>query len=66
LFEEFKSNQLDDVKVTDDIFSEIDEKINDNKLPSMSIDEYMKNFDEKSVSHTQSLFEQDDFPSIPI
>ena len=42
---------------------------NDNKLPSVSIDEYMKNFDENRYGENEvnSLFSDDDmFPNIPI
>ena len=42
---------------------------NDNKLPSVSIDEYMKNFDENRYGNNEvnSLFSDDDmFPNIPI
>lgn len=39
----------------------------DNKLPDISIDEYMKNFNEKTVDNSDSLFGNDDiFPSIPM
>ena len=38
-----------------------------NKLPDISIDEYMKNFNEKTVDNSDSLFGNDDiFPSIPM
>ena len=42
---------------------------NDSKLPSVSIDEYMKNFDENRYGDNEvsSLFSDDDmFPNIPI
>ena len=39
---------------------------NDNKFPDMSIDEYMRNFDEKKVQNTTDLFADDVFPSIPM
>jgi len=66
LFDEFKSNQTIEKNVNDEVFNKIDEKINDSKLPNISIDEYMKNFDENKISDTNSLFEEDDFPSIPM
>ena len=66
LFDEFKSNQPVDKVVDTQIFTKIDEKINDSKLPDISIDEYMKNFDENKISDTNSLFAEDDFPSIPM
>ena len=43
-----------------------DTSLNDNKFPDMSIDEYMKNFDEKKVTNTSDLFSDDVFPSIPM
>ena len=67
LFDEFNNNeQVDDKKTHDDVFLKIDEKINDSKLPDISIDEYMKNFDENKIADTNSLFEEEDFPSIPM
>ena len=64
LFDEFNNNQE---KVVDDtVFTKIDEKMNDNGLPNISIDEYMKSFDENKVTDTNSLFEEDDFPTIPM
>ena len=66
LFDEFNSDEKKDKVVDDSIFTRIDEGMNDNKLPDVSIDEYMKNFDENKISDTNSLFDEDDFPSIPI
>lgn len=66
LFDEFKNSQNTDKFVDEEVFTKIDEKINDVKLPSVSIDEYMRNFDENKISDTNGLFEEDDFPSIPI
>lgn len=56
LFEEFNK---DDIK----------EEYSDKKLPNISLDEYMNNFEEKDVmdDNIKSLFiEDDDFPSIPL
>ena len=67
LFDEFNNNeQIKNKEVNDDVFLKIDEKINDGKLPDISIDEYMKNFDENKIGDTNSLFEEEDFPSIPM
>lgn len=68
LFEEFnkrKDFKLDLNKMEN---SELKEEEN-NKLPDVSIDEYMKNFDEKKLTEDEitSLFNEDDlFPNIPI
>lgn len=78
LFDEFNSNSKsksdsDDLDNTtryefdEDILKE--DKLEDNKLPKVSIDEYMKNFneDELKTSEINSLFNEDDiFPNIPI
>lgn len=37
----------------------------DNKLPDISLDEYMKNFDENKVKNTPEIFDEE-FPSIPM
>ncbi len=66
LFDEFNSEEKKDKIVDDSIFARIDEGMNDNKLPDVSIDEYMKNFDENKIEDTNSLFDDEDFPSIPI
>ena len=65
LFDEFQNNIKEPIKETD-LFNKIDETINDNKLPDISIDEYMKNFDDTKIENTNSLFEETDFPSIPM
>jgi len=44
----------------------IESTINDNKLPDMSLDEYMKNFDERKVTNQTDMFDDDVFPSIPM
>ena len=66
LFDEFNNNQEKDKIVDDTVFTKIDEKMNDSGLPDISIDEYMKNFDENKIADTNSLFEEEDFPSIPM
>ena len=39
----------------------------DNKLPEVSIDEYMKNFDlNNTESNSSNLFDDDIFPTIPM
>ncbi len=37
----------------------------DNKLPDVSLDEYMKNFDESKVKNTPEIFDEE-FPTIPM
>ena len=72
LFDEFNSNDNNNKEIDSDrLFNNklLDEKeeIKENKFPDMSIDEYMKNFDENSVSESSSFFGSDDvFPSIPM
>ena len=67
LFEEF-NNKPNDKVIDDDVFKRIDEKLSDVKLPDVSIDEYMKSFDEKKIDKdsVNNLFDDDDFPSIPM
>ena len=44
-----------------------DELEDNNKLPDMSIDDYMKNFDENKVDNDiDNLFSEEDFPNIPM
>ena len=46
---------------------EIDNNINnDYKLPDMSLDEYMRNFDESKVDKANDMFDDDVFPTIPL
>lgn len=72
LFEEFNSNDNRKEKIdSDKLFSnkilEEQNEVVDNKLPDVSIDEYMKNFDEKKFSDSHEFFGSDDvFPSIPM
>lgn len=59
--------EIDDNKNDDEFFAR--EKIQDNKLPNVSIDEYMRNFDEIEYGDNEvsSLFSDDDmFPNIPV
>lgn len=70
LFNEFNSSKNEN-GLKQPIFEEkMDEEEffkRDNKLPDISIDEYMKNFNEKTVDNSDSLFGNDDiFPSIPM
>ena len=70
LFNEFNSSKNEN-DLKQPIFEEkMDEEEffkRDNKLPDISIDEYMKNFNEKTVDNSDSLFGNDDiFPSIPM
>lgn len=64
LFDEFNSIKLS----SDDRKTEVEKEIDDNnKFPDMSIDDYMKNFDEKEIDLEQSgIFADDLFPTIPM
>ena len=79
LFEEFnnkkeidipeeKEVELDDDKIS--FFDRIDEekeKENEtNKFPDMSIDEYMRQFNEDKVDKKENIFADDLFPTIPM
>ena len=68
MFDEFNNGteytlNLGDGDDTDDF-----EEITNKKLPDVSIDEYMKNFDESEVKENEinSLLDDDFFPNIPI
>lgn len=66
LFDEFNKSSDYKLDLTKD---EELETLEDNKLPNVSIDEYMKNFKEDEISENEisSLFTEDDlFPNIPI
>lgn len=73
LFDEFK-NQDKNVKpknidelLNNKVLEEHDEPIKDKKLPDISIDEYMKNFDAKKIEDSNEFFGSNDvFPSIPM
>lgn len=50
-----------------DVSQEIaNQEVNNNKFPDMSIDEYMKNFQESKVADVDDLFGDEAFPSIPL
>lgn len=72
LFEEFNSNDKNKGKIdSEELFSnkilEEQDEVKESKLPDISIDEYMKNFDEKKFSESNEFFGSDDvFPSIPM
>ena len=75
LFDEFNNNDVSDnnLKFDDDMNLDFNIDIEDDekKLPDVSIDEYMKNFDEKKFDRNDinSLFNDEDddfFPNIPI
>lgn len=70
LFDEFNNETTYELNLNvDDIVEEKDVK-EDNKLPNVSIDEYMKNFKENDFSENDdinSFFNDDDlFPNIPM
>ena len=70
LFDEFNSSETE-YKLGNDVFnSDTEEEIfEDRKLPDVSIDEYMKNFNEDEFKENEinSLFRDDDiFPNIPL
>lgn len=67
LFDEF--NNSSKYKLDLDLNLDLDKKVEEKKLPSGSIDDYMKNFKESEVSENEikSLFNDDDFfPNIPV
>lgn len=72
IFETVRENftQSEPVKADDGI-AVIDREVvendeyDDNKLPDMSLDEYMRNFDENKVRNTPEIFDEE-FPSIPM
>lgn len=58
---------IQESKSDDTILDKIESKMSNNKFPDMSIDEYMKNFDENELEKSGTLSDfGDDFPSIPI
>ena len=64
LFDDKVDNEIKDEKVEDDLSSET---VNDSKFPDMSIDEYMRNFDENKINSDVTLSDfGDDFPNIPM
>ena len=70
LFDEFNGTIQYSVSFEENKNEPLKEETEDNsKFPDISIDEYMKNFDENSVKEQEvsSLFNDDDvFPTIPM
>lgn len=73
LFAEFNNQDKENKKIDADkifnskVLEEIKEEPKEKKLPNVSIDEYMKNFDEKKVQDNTDFFGSNDvFPSIPM
>lgn len=79
LFEEFNkendviSKPADKVNENDnniinffDKIEETNDNNSNNKFPDMSIDEYMRQFNEDSVDKKNSIFDEDAFPTIPM
>lgn len=73
LFAEFNNQNNENKKIDADkifnskVLEEIKEEPKEKKLPDVSIDEYMKNFDEKKVQNNTDFFGSNDvFPSIPM
>lgn len=72
LFDEFnnqdKKIELDNVEeLFNNKILEEKEEIKETKLPNVSIDEYMKNFDENKINESNDFFGSDDiFPNIPM
>lgn len=73
LFAEFNNQDKENKKIDADkifnskVLEEIKEEPKEKKLPDVSIDEYMKNFDEKKVQNNTDFFGSNDvFPSIPM
>lgn len=67
LFDEF--NKTSNYKLDLSKKEYIEEPLEENKLPNVSIDEYMRNFKEEEMNEQEisSLFQEDDlFPNIPI
>ena len=73
LFAEFNNQDKENKKIDADkifnskVLEEIKEEPKEKKLPDVSIDEYMKNFDENKVQNNTDFFGSNDvFPSIPM
>lgn len=73
LFAEFNNQDKENKKIdaykifNSKVLEEIKEEPKEKKLPDVSIDEYMKNFDEKKVQDNTDFFGSNDvFPSIPM
>ena len=73
LFDEFandnkqrKHRDIDEL-LNNLVLDEDDNEKKSNQLPDVSLDEYMKNFDEKSIDNDNSFFSNSDvFPNIPV
>ena len=68
LFDEFNNETEYTLNLGDGDETDNFEEITNKKLPDVSIDEYMKNFDESDVKENEinSLLDDDFFPNIPI
>ena len=69
LFDEFNGNNKTEYKLDGLSLNKEEIKEEEKKLPDVSIDEYMKNFNENEFDNNEisSLFvEDDDFPTIPL
>ena len=69
LFDEFNSSNSTEYKLNNDSLELNKNSQEDKKLPDVSIDEYMKNFNASEFKETElnSLFNEDDiFPNIPM
>ena len=69
LFDEFNNNYEPETKLNINTLESNKDEPENKKLPDVSIDEYMKNFNasEFKESEINSLFNEDDiFPNIPI
>ena len=53
-------------KKEEPISTPVEEVFPENKFPSGSLDDYMRNFDENKVSDNNDFFGSDAFPSIPM
>lgn len=74
LEEKENEKNKDKVKIEEELFAEFNEQKNNvqdssdvHKFPDISLDEYMKNFDEKQVDVKENIFDDEEiFPSIPL
>lgn len=76
--EAVRDNFFDEINLNDDndinFFDRVDvekqdtkeEKEPNNAFPDMSIDEYMRQFNEKDVDKVDNIFSEDEFPTIPM
>ena len=64
--ETVKPKNIDEL-LNNKVLEEHDEPVREKKLPDISIDEYMKNFDAKKIEDNNEFFGSNDvFPSIPM